>query len=158
MQNIGEVSYKSPVYNMPTLRAAAVPLAVTSRPLHQLCPWGGIGHNKSRVLCWMINRVEEGPAEELRLEESKARGPMKAQVEDLRKQLKAKSRIIQSLKEEIKTPLFQNAQKKNEILKMQNKMQIIVEMSPLVTGHEDAAGRQDDARVNLCSSQRNTTA
>ncbi|XDV47529.1 hypothetical protein PO909_017132 [Leuciscus waleckii] len=45
---------------------------------------------------------------------SKARGPMKAQVEDLRKQLKAKSRIIQSLKEEIKTPLFQNAQKKNE--------------------------------------------
>ncbi|ROL42640.1 hypothetical protein DPX16_14047 [Anabarilius grahami] len=45
---------------------------------------------------------------------SKARGPMKAQVEDLRKQLKAKSGIIQNLKEEIKTPLFQNAQKKNE--------------------------------------------
>lgn len=47
--------------------------------------------------------------------QSKARGPMKAQVEDLRKQLKAKSRIIQSLKEEIKTPLFQSAQKKNEV-------------------------------------------
>ncbi|KAG1954291.1 hypothetical protein F2P79_009526 [Pimephales promelas] len=61
----------------------------------------------------------------IEMEQSKARGPMKAQVEDLRKQLKAKSRIIHSLKEEIKTPLFQNAQKKNEILKMQNKMQII---------------------------------
>lgn len=52
--------------------------------------------------------------------QSKARGPMKAQVEDLRKQLKAKSRIIQSLKEEIKTPLFQNAQKKNEVQRWQN--------------------------------------
>ncbi|KAF4095825.1 hypothetical protein G5714_023428 [Onychostoma macrolepis] len=95
---------------------AAVPLAVTSRPLRQLCPWGVIGRNKSCVFCWMINTGEEGPAEELRLEESKARGPMKAQVEDLRKQLKAKSRIIQSLKEEIKTPLFQSAQKKNEVV------------------------------------------
>lgn len=45
---------------------------------------------------------------------------MKAQVEDLRKQLKAKSRIIQSLKEEIKTPLFQSAQKKNEVQRQQN--------------------------------------
>lgn len=52
--------------------------------------------------------------------QSKARGPMKAQVEDLRKQLKAKSRIIQSLKEEIKTPLFQNAQKKNEVRSWRN--------------------------------------
>ncbi|KAL7840692.1 hypothetical protein AOLI_G00260150 [Acnodon oligacanthus] len=41
---------------------------------------------------------------------------MKAQVEDLRNQLKAKNGIIQSLQEEIKTLLFHSAQKKNELL------------------------------------------
>lgn len=51
---------------------------------------------------------------------------MKAQVEDLRKQLKAKSRIIQSLKEEIKTPLFQSAQKKNEVQRRQNPLSPIL--------------------------------
>lgn len=38
-------------------------------------------------------------------------------------------------------------------------MQIISRDAPITklgTKHEDAAGRQDEARVNLCSSQRNT--
>ncbi|XP_036414852.1 trichohyalin-like isoform X3 [Colossoma macropomum] len=50
---------------------------------------------------------------------------MKAQVEDLRNQLKAKNGIIQSLQEEIKTLLFHSAQKKNELLEKKEAMLLL---------------------------------
>ncbi|XP_072545870.1 uncharacterized protein [Salminus brasiliensis] len=50
---------------------------------------------------------------------------MKAQVEDLRNQLKAKNGIIQSLREEIKTLLFHSAQKKNELLERREAMLLL---------------------------------